>query len=87
MGGGVAMEMSATTPNCPYKVEDFIPIALVTHGYFILAVKKDAPWNTLEDFINAAKKEPGKISVGNAGIGTSQHLVTRLFELEAKISL
>jgi tripartite-type tricarboxylate transporter receptor subunit TctC len=86
-GSGVAIEMSIVTPNCPYKVQDFVPIALVTHGYFILAVKKDAPWNTLEDFITAAKKDPGKISVGNAGIGTSQHLVTKLLELEAKINL
>jgi tripartite-type tricarboxylate transporter receptor subunit TctC len=83
----VVVELPIVTPNCPYKKEDFIPIARVTYGALVLSVKKDSPWNSLEDFIKAAKKDPGKISLGIPGIGTTQHLVAKLFETEAKIDL
>jgi tripartite-type tricarboxylate transporter receptor subunit TctC len=83
----VVVELPIVTPNCPYKTEDFVPIARVTYGALVLSVKKDAPWKTLEEFIQASKKDPGKISLGIPGIGTSQHLVAKLFETEAKIEL
>lgn len=83
----VVVELPIVTPNCPYKKEDFIPVARVTYGALVLSVKKDAPWNTLEEFVNAAKKDPGKISLGIPGIGTTQHLVAKLFETEARIEL
>lgn len=83
----VVIELPIVTPNCPYKTEDFIPIARVTYGALVLSVKKDSPLNSLEEFIKAAKKDPGKITLGIPGIGTSQHLVAKLFETEAKIEL
>lgn len=83
----VVIELPIISPNCPYKTEDFIPIARVTYGALILSVKKDSPLNTLEEFIKAAKKDPGKITLGFPGIGTTQHLVGKLFETEAKIEL
>jgi tripartite-type tricarboxylate transporter receptor subunit TctC len=83
----VVVELPIVTPDCSYKKEDFIPIARVTYGALVLSVKKDSPWNTLDDFIKAAKKAPGKISLGIPGIGTTQHLVAKLFESEAKIDL
>jgi len=83
----VVVELPIVTANCPYKKEDFIPIARVTYGSLVLSVKKDSPLNTLEEFVKAAKEEPGKITLGIPGIGTSQHLVAKLFETEAKIEL
>jgi len=83
----VVVELPIVTPNCPYRKEDFIPIARVTYGALVLSVKKDSPWQSLEDFVAAAKKEPGKISLGIPGIGTTQHLVAKLFETEAQIEL
>lgn len=83
----VVIELPIMNPNCPYKTEDFIPIARVTYGALVLSVKKDSPLNTLEEFIKAAKKDPGKITLGIPGIGTTQHLVAKLFETGAKIEL
>lgn len=83
----VVVELPIVTPNCSYQKEDFIPIARVTYGALVLSVKKGSPWNTLEDFIKAARKDPGKITLGIPGIGTTQHLVAKLFESEAKIDL
>ena len=36
---------------------------------FIIAVLKTKPWKTMRDLVGAAKKTPGKISLGNAGMG------------------
>ncbi|MBM4339482.1 MAG: tripartite tricarboxylate transporter substrate binding protein [Deltaproteobacteria bacterium] len=83
----VVVELPIVTPNSPYKTEDFIPIARVTYGALVLSVKKDSPLSSLEEFIKAAKKDPGKVTLGIPGIGTSQHLVAKLFEAEAKIEL
>jgi tripartite-type tricarboxylate transporter receptor subunit TctC len=44
-------------------------------GYqFGTSVRADAPWKTWDELIAFAKKNPGKISVGNPGTGTSLHL-------------
>ncbi len=44
-------------------------------GYtFGIVVKKDAPWATFQDFVTDAKANPGKISYGTPGVGTTLHL-------------
>jgi len=36
---------------------------------FIIAVLKERPWKTMKEIIEDAQKDPGKISLGNAGMG------------------
>jgi tripartite-type tricarboxylate transporter receptor subunit TctC len=44
-------------------------------GYeFGVMVRSDSPWKTWQDFIGFARANPGKISYGSPGIGTSLHL-------------
>ena len=44
-------------------------------GYtFGIVVKKDAPWATFQEFLADAKANPGKISYGTPGAGTTLHL-------------
>lgn len=83
----VLVEIPIVTPNCPYSWQDFIPVARVTSGPLILSVGKESPWNSIEEFMAAAKKDPGKVTVGIPGIGTSQHLVAALFAKEAGVDL
>jgi len=66
--------------NCPYKLEEFKPLARFTQGPLVLAVKKDSPWKSVEDFLAAAKAAPGKVTVGIPGVGTIQDFVVRLME-------
>lgn len=40
-----------------------------------LAVKADAPWKTMKEFIDYAKANPGKVSYASAAAGTPQHLI------------
>lgn len=83
----VLVEIPVVTPNCPYTWQDFIPIARVTSGPLILSVGKESPYNSLEELMAAAKQNPGKVTVGIPGIGTSQHLVAALFAKEAGLDL
>lgn len=57
-----------------YNADDFIYIASPMHYDYILYVKKDAPWNTLAEFVDYARKNPGKVSYGTPGMGTTNHL-------------
>ncbi|MBX9812823.1 MAG: tripartite tricarboxylate transporter substrate binding protein [Burkholderiales bacterium] len=55
-----------------YKAFD--PVARVTNETPVLAVRQNAPWKTFADFVADARKNPGKITVGNSGIGSHTHI-------------
>ncbi len=52
--------------------EEFIPIARLNFDPSAITVRADAPWNTVEEFLVAAKN--GGIRVGNGGNGSIWHL-------------
>ncbi len=55
-------------------------------GYtFGVAVRGDAPWKTFPEFLEYAKKNPGKINYGTPGIGTSLHLTMERIATERDI--
>jgi tripartite-type tricarboxylate transporter receptor subunit TctC len=56
-------------------MKEFTPVALVFGISYVLVGRKDLPYTTLREVIDAAKKEPGKLSMANAGVGTGQHIV------------
>ena len=61
--------------DLPYKTpDDYEPIVNVIAYYPLLSVRADAPWKTAQEFIAAAKANPGKFKVGYPGEGTSSHL-------------
>lgn len=60
------------TPYDPLK--DFTPIGRVTDALFGFASPPDVPWKTMKEFAELAKKEPGKYTLANSGIGTITHL-------------
>jgi tripartite-type tricarboxylate transporter receptor subunit TctC len=59
----------------PYKpLKSFTPIiAMSAAGNTALIVNKDAPWKTFKEFIDYAKKNPGKIKYSSSGVGTGMH--------------
>jgi tripartite-type tricarboxylate transporter receptor subunit TctC len=57
------------------KPEDMKMAALIGHTPMALAVKKDSPVNTLEEFIAYAKKADKPLTFGSTGIGSLYHLV------------
>ena len=50
------------------------PIIMVIDMPAALAVKTDAPWKTFKEFINHAKANPGKVQMGNSGLGANYHV-------------
>lgn len=54
--------------------DDFIPVARFNALASAITVKADAPWNTVEEFLAAARRAPGSIKVGNSGVGSIWHL-------------
>lgn len=64
-----------------FTYKDFTPISLTAKVYFAMVVKKDAPWRSLEEIIAEAKSDPGKLSWGTAGSGTSHHFTLELFKM------
>lgn len=54
--------------NLPYDpLEDFIPIARVNYAPIGVVVRADSPFQTFEDLIAAAEKEPGGIQMSHSG--------------------
>lgn len=60
----------ATMPNVAYKPADFAAIGAFAVDYQAIVSRPDARWKTFADFIAFAKRTPGKLSYGSAGIGT-----------------
>nr|WP_232533063.1 MULTISPECIES: tripartite tricarboxylate transporter substrate binding protein [Ramlibacter] len=58
--------------------EDFTPIARLNYDPAAITVRADAPWNTVEEFVAAAKK--GDFRIGNGGNGSTWHLAAAAIE-------
>lgn len=66
---------------------DFSFILGVTGYSFGFVVKADSPYKTFNDFLEAARKQPGKIDFGSTGTGTSPHLLIEEVADAAKVQL
>lgn len=55
-------------------VRDLAPVTRVTTGTVLLVVNAQRPWRNFADLAAAAKKDPGKITMGSSGTGTVSHL-------------
>jgi len=65
--------------NPPFDArKDFTPISVVASVPLVLVVKKDSPYKTLDDLLNAARQSPGKLTYGTPGNGAVPHLATEL---------
>ena len=72
----------------PYDAErDFSFVAIVATSPSLLVTHPGLKVRTLQELIAAAKKNPGKITFGSAGVGSSSHLSSEMFKTAAKIDL
>ena len=65
--------------DAAFKTDDFVILNIVEYTPIGLAVKKDFKANTLKEFIDYAKANPGKVSVGGVGKFTGHHFATLQF--------
>jgi tripartite-type tricarboxylate transporter receptor subunit TctC len=66
---------------------DFTYIVGLTGYTQGLVVRADAPWKTVQEFVEDARARPGKISYGSTGIATSPHMVIEELALGQKLDL
>jgi tripartite-type tricarboxylate transporter receptor subunit TctC len=77
-----------TYKKLPYDAErDFAPITQVVSLPNVLVVDPVLPARSLADFIALAKKEPGKLTYGSAGVGTNPHMAMELLKSMAAIDV
>jgi tripartite-type tricarboxylate transporter receptor subunit TctC len=72
-----------TKEEIGWTLEDFEPIAVQQIIVYMLVVPKDSPFNTLTDFIEYARANPGKLNHGVVGWGGDSHVAFKALELEA----
>jgi len=80
----------ATNPlvmaNVPYDtLNDFTPISLFAMVSMLVVVHPSLPFQSIEELVTYAQKNPGRLNCGNAGIGSSPHLASLLFESLARV--
>ena len=61
-------------------MRDFEPITVLIRTPNVLITPPNFPANTVQEFIDYAKKNPGKVSYGSSGSGSSDHLSAELFK-------
>jgi tripartite-type tricarboxylate transporter receptor subunit TctC len=75
-------------PSVPYDTfKDFTAITEVASSPLAIVVPKQSPYKTLADLLEAAKKEPDKLSYGMSGNGTSAHLAGELLKHMAGVKI
>jgi tripartite-type tricarboxylate transporter receptor subunit TctC len=67
--------------------KDFAPITMMTSYPYIVVVNPSLGVKTLQELVALAKSKPGQLNYGTAGVGSSNHLATELFNSKAGIKL
>lgn len=68
-------------------IKDFTPVSVSVVQKNVLVVNAAVPANSVKELIALGKAQPGKLSFGSAGTGTSQHLSGELFKSLAGIDM
>jgi tripartite-type tricarboxylate transporter receptor subunit TctC len=79
---GNGQSISASLFNkLPFDVlKDFTPVSVAANFEMLLAVPGNSPYKSLQDVVDAAKKNPGKLNLGAINPGSTQNLSAYLFE-------
>lgn len=67
--------------------KDFIPVAELGYVPNVLVVRSDASWKDVKGIVDDAKNNPGKLTFGSAGNGTSLHLAGELLKEASNIDM
>jgi tripartite-type tricarboxylate transporter receptor subunit TctC len=80
--------LSGLYPKLSFDFQrDFAPVTLMGSLPWVVVVNPSVPAKTLADFVQLARAKPGQMNYANPGNGTSTHIVTEMFLLDAGIKL
>ncbi|HEX2548119.1 MAG TPA: tripartite tricarboxylate transporter substrate binding protein [Ramlibacter sp.] len=75
-------------PKLPYDpIKDFAPLTIGVRMPIVAVVHPSVPAKNVQELLAYAKANPGKLTYGSAGTGTSQHLAGELFKSMANVDL
>ncbi len=72
--GTGALTVVPNIGKAPYTMDDLVPIGNVIGTPFVVAARAGAPFKTLAEMVAYGKANPGKITFGSAGHGTTTHM-------------
>lgn len=84
--GTLAFNSSLYT-KLSYDPATFTYIGGIAKFPLLLAVNVNSPFKTVDDVLEAAKKEPGKLSAASAGAGSPHHLALELFKQRTGVNM
>lgn len=84
--GGIAI--SVTLYKLSFNpVKDLTPVALLAQMPYLLTVHPSLPAKSVQDIINLARAQPGKLIFSSSGAGTSAHLTMEMFNSAARLNM
>ena len=73
--------------NAGYTIDQLVPVAELMEGPSVLSVAADSRFKSLQDVIDEAKKRPGQLSFGSAGVGIPNHIAGEMLKKAAGIDM
>jgi tripartite-type tricarboxylate transporter receptor subunit TctC len=78
----------ALNAKMPYDtLKDLAPIGMVAASQHVLVVTNNLPANNLKELLALAKRQPGKLTYGSAGGGSTFHMSAELFKAQAGVAI
>ena len=66
---------------------DFRPVTQITEGLYMLTIHPSVPAKSVPELITLARRRPGQLSYGSAGVGTGTHLTGELLKAAAALDV
>ena len=83
-----ALTVNPSLYKLPFDViKDFQPICMIASAQYMLVVHPSVKVDSIKDFIEYAKANPGKLNYASAGVGSPLHLAAELFKYRGKLNL
>jgi tripartite-type tricarboxylate transporter receptor subunit TctC len=77
----------AVNANVSYSLADFAAIGTYAVDYQAIISRPDSRWNTIDDFIAYARKNPGKLSYGSSGTGGISYFNMEILKMVEKLDI
>jgi tripartite-type tricarboxylate transporter receptor subunit TctC len=70
-----------------HPLNDFEPVTMINRAPNVCVINTALPARTLVEFLDAARREPGKYQFGSGGNGSSAHMTVEYLKLVAKVDI
>ena len=70
-----------------YKTEDITSVFFFHYTPDALVVAADSPYKTFADLVNAARADPGKITIAGSGTNSANHMAFQRMEVQGKLKM